>query len=161
MSIRMCSYYLRSFFGTDGILHTMYCIIMFLGSEIRTQEWQGYCSKNGGHKKFQKDMAQKVIAYGIHLDWSDVMDVKMRDSQTNLFVNVEQPLSNLSHQDGHTIHYTCSMLHDALVGGISPLLTRRKWSKIHKKGSTLRFWKRGEVIVTRNCNKESWSVLVL
>jgi hypothetical protein len=58
----------------------MYCIIMFLGSEISTQEWQGYCSKNGGHKKFQKDLAQQVIAYSIHLDWSDIMDVKMRDS---------------------------------------------------------------------------------
>jgi hypothetical protein len=33
--------------------------------------------------------------------------------------------------------------------------------KSTKKGSTLGFWKRGEVIVARNCNKESWNVLAL
>jgi hypothetical protein len=85
----------------------------------------------------------------------------MRDSQTHLFVDMEQSLSNLSHQDGHPIHYTHSMLHDSLVEGLLPLQTRRKRSKIHKKASTLGFWKLGEVIVARNCNKESWSVLVL
>jgi Transposase IS4 len=74
-SIRTCRYYLRIFFwNIDGILHAMYCIIVFLGSEMSTHKWKGYCSKNGGREKFQKDLAQKVIEYGIRLDWTDVTD---------------------------------------------------------------------------------------
>jgi hypothetical protein len=72
-SIRTCRYYLRIFcWSLDGILHAMYCIILFLGTEIGNHEWQRFCSKNGGREKFQKDLAQKVIAYGISLDWPDI-----------------------------------------------------------------------------------------
>jgi hypothetical protein len=52
----------------------MYCIILFLDSEIGNHEWHGFCSKNGGRERFQKDLAQKVMAYSISLDWPDITD---------------------------------------------------------------------------------------
>jgi hypothetical protein len=43
---------------------------VFLGSEMSTHKWKGYCWR----EKFQKDLAQKVIEYGKRLDWTDYTD---------------------------------------------------------------------------------------
>jgi hypothetical protein len=75
ISIKTNRYYLRLFFWqVDNLLHAMYCIIVFLARDNKDDPWHKYCSKNGGREKFQKDLAQALIAYAIRKDWKHVED---------------------------------------------------------------------------------------
>jgi hypothetical protein len=47
----------------------MYCIIVFIARDNKDHPWHKYCSKNGGRERFQKDLAQELIAYAIHVNW--------------------------------------------------------------------------------------------
>ena len=76
ISIRTTWYYLRIFFWIlDSIIHAMYVIAKDYAENSHNDfGWNQYCSKNGGQKKIQIDLAVQLIDFGIRQDWPEPFD---------------------------------------------------------------------------------------
>jgi hypothetical protein len=77
ISVKMNHYYWRLLFWQVDlclVLHAMYCVIIFITRDNKDHPCHKYCSKNEGRERFQKDLAQELIAYAIHKDWRNVED---------------------------------------------------------------------------------------
>jgi len=69
-------YYLPIFFWIlDSIIHAMYVIAKDYAENSHNDfGWNQYCSKNGGQKKIQIDLAVQLIDFGIRQDWPEPFD---------------------------------------------------------------------------------------
>ena len=52
----------------------MYNIVIFISKSGLRNEWSKYCSKNGGRKMFQVDLALELMERGIWMDWEAPYD---------------------------------------------------------------------------------------
>jgi hypothetical protein len=78
VSLKSNRYYLQIFYWLfDGILHSMYSIIKVVASN-KAHPWHKYLSKHLGYYKFQMDLANDLISWGISMDWSDVDNINTR-----------------------------------------------------------------------------------
>ena len=55
----------------------MYSIIKVIASD-KSHPWHKYLSKHLGYYKFQMDLANDLISWGISMDWSDVDNINTR-----------------------------------------------------------------------------------
>jgi len=66
-TIRTTRYYLRIFFWIlDRVVYTCYVVVCSLANaNIGNKYWKKYCSKNGGRRRFQIDLAIELINHAI------------------------------------------------------------------------------------------------
>ena len=75
-SIRTTRYYLRIFFWIlDRVVYTCYVVVCSLANaNVGNKCWKQYCTRNGGRRRFQIDLAIQLINYAIEKEWTNFED---------------------------------------------------------------------------------------